>query len=311
MKLNWVLMLKMVLGFIIGMFIAMILKLPYFYTAGVIAVLSFEETKKASLNASIKRIFSTILALSLSGLLFYLFSFDVWVLFLFVGLFIVITFIFQIDKGIIVSLVLVSQIYLEKDIYYAINAFYILLIGLGVAFLLNLYIPKNKLLNEKINAIDSKINLLIQDIANTKPVYFNEVDMLLKETYENIQIEIDNTKISKTTSILKYVEMRTEQVNILKRVNNSLSNVDLIEEKQKILNFLKTFNNKIGTYNFAESLSLELNDLLTYFRKTKLPENRILFEKRAQLYYVLLELDQFLNLKLLYHKLTLEKSLFP
>lgn len=294
-------MLKMVLGFIIGMFVAMIFKLPYFYTAGVIAVLSFEATKKASIIASIKRLLSSILALSLSSLLFYLFSFDVWVLFLFVGVFIILTFVFQVDKGIIVSLVLVSQIYLEKDINFALNAFYILIIGLGVAFLLNLYVPKNKLLDTNIKAIDNKINLIIQDIANTKPVYFNEVDNLLKETYENIKIEIDNTNIPKTTSILKYVEMRTEQVNILKRINNTLLSVELIEEKKKILDFLKTFNNKIGTYNFAEKLSLELDELLTYFRQTNLPGNREFFEKRAQLYYVLLELDQFLNLKLLYH----------
>ena len=232
MKLNWILMLKMVLGFIIGMFVAMIFKLPYFYTAGVVAVLSFEETKKASITASIKRILSTVLALSLSSLLFYLFSFDVWVLFLFVGLFIVLTFLFQVDKGIIVSLVLVSQIYLEKDINYALNAFYILLIGLGVAFLLNLYIPKNKLLEEKINTIDSKINLIIQNIANSRPISFDEIDDLLKETYENIKIEIDNVNIPKSTSILKYVDMRIEQVSILKRVNNTLLSVPLIEEKR-------------------------------------------------------------------------------
>ncbi len=295
-------MLKMVLGFILGMFVAMLFKLPYFYTAGVIAVLSFEETKKASIIASLKRILSTVLSLSLSSLLFYLFSFDVWVLFLFVGVFIILTFVFQIEKGIIVSLVLVSQIYLEKDINFALNAFYILIIGLGIAFLINLYIPKNKLLIEKINIIDSKINFLIQDIANARPTRFDEVDALLKETYENIQIEIDNTKIPKTTTMLKYLDMRTEQVNILKRINHTLSGIDLIEEKQIILDFLKTFDNKIGQDNFAKDLSVELGNLFTYFRQTNLPRNREFFEKRAQLYYVLLELDQFLNLKLLYHQ---------
>lgn len=302
MKLNWILMLKMVLGFILGMFVAMLFKLPYFYTAGVIAVLSFEETKKASIIASLKRILSTVLALSLSSLLFYLFSFDVWVLFLFVGVFIILTFVFQIEKGIIVSLVLVSQIYLEKDINFALNAFYILIIGLGIAFLINLYIPKNKLLIEKINIIDNKINFLIQDIANARPTRFDEVDTLLKETYENIQIEIDNTKIPKTTTMLKYLDMRTEQVSILKRINHTLSGIDLIEEKQIILDFLKTFDNKIGQDNFAKDLSIELENLFTYFRQTNLPRNREFFEKRAQLYYVLLELDQFLNLKLLYHQ---------
>ena len=302
MKLSLIVLLKMTVGFMIGMLIAMLFKLPYFYTAGVITVLSFESTRKTSNEASIKRIIASVLSLVLSSLLFYIFSFDVWVLFLFVLLFIPLTFAFKIDKGIIVSLVLVSQIYLEKDIYFALNALYILLIGIGVAYLLNLYMPKNPHLQQDIDHIDNSINTLIQAIAHDHVVSFTLIDAQIKKTYKNIQIEIENINIPQMTKRLKYVEMRQEQVNSLKRIKHILASVELIEEKQIILDFLKTFNGKIGEDNYAQELEVRLKELLAYFKQTNLPDNRDLFEKRAQLYYVLLEIDQFLNLKLMYHE---------
>lgn len=302
MRRNVFLLLKMTLGFIIGMLLASLLKLPYFYTAGVIAVLSFEQTRKASIEASIKRILGSVLALALSSLLFYVFSFHVWVLFLFVILFIPLSFAFKIDKGIIVSLVLVSQIYLEKDIQYALNAFYILMIGIGVAYMLNLYTPKNHRLQSEIKDIDDHINALIQGIAHQREVSFVMIDAKLEQTYNHIKLEVENVNLPLVTKWLKYMDMRKEQVSILKRIHAILIAIDFIEEKQIILDFLTQFDQKIGEDNYAIELTKRLDALFEYFRQTSLPENRELFEKRAQLYYVLLEIDQFLNLKLMYHQ---------
>lgn len=114
MKLRLFRLIKMTVGFIAGMLIAKSLQLPYFYTAGVIAVLSLEPTRKVSLESGIIRIIDSLLALGLASLLFHSFGFDVVVLFIFVALFIPLSFLFRIDRGIVVSLVLVSQIYFRK-----------------------------------------------------------------------------------------------------------------------------------------------------------------------------------------------------
>jgi uncharacterized membrane protein YgaE (UPF0421/DUF939 family) len=302
MKLRLYLLVKMTIGFMVGMLIAMLFELPYFYTAGVIAVLSLEPTRKSSLDSGIIRIINSLLALGLATLLFYLFGFHTWVLFIFVALLIPLSYLIKIDKGIVVSLVLVSQIYLEANLSYSLNAFYILLIGVGVALLLNLYMPKNQYIKQEIKVIDYPINKLIQDIAREQFVSFDGIDELLRKTYNNIQVELENINIPLTTKRLKYVEMRTEQVSILKRVNQILNEVKPIREKDIILNFLKEFDNKIGEENYASSLATKLNDLFLMFKKSSLPENREKFENRAQLYYVLLEIDQFLILKLTYHQ---------
>lgn len=302
MNAKLVLLIKMTIGFIIGMLAAMLLNLPYFYTAGVIAVLSLEPTRKMSLDSGIKRIIDSIFGLGLSVLLFYIFGYEVWVLFVFVAFFIPLSFLLKIDKGIVVALVLVSQIYLEADISYAINALYILGIGILVAFLLNLYMPTNKKLVFEILEIDQMINDIIQEIANDNLPNFNPATEKLYQAYQDINIELENINLPLTISRLKYVEMRIEQTAILKRINNILIEIPLINEKQIILTFLKEFDNKIGENNYASSLNKRLDEIFQYFRQTELPQNRDLFEQRAQLYYVLLEINQFLNLKLIYHE---------
>lgn len=304
MKLRLFRLIKMTVGFIAGMLIAKSLQLPYFYTAGVIAVLSLEPTRKVSLESGIIRIIDSLLALGLASLLFHSFGFDVVVLFIFVALFIPLSFLFRIDRGIVVSLVLVSQIYLESGLHYSINALYILLIGVGTAFLLNLYMPKNEQIKKEIAAIDQQLNNLIQCIANQKIVSFSEIEVLLTETYDNIQIELENINIPLTTKRLKYVEMRFEQVSILKRISQILNKVSQIKEKEIILNYLKEFEHKIGEKNYASPLLKKLNDLFLMFKESDLPESREQFENRAQLYYVLLEIDLFLKIKLTYHQKT-------
>ncbi|MFA6943196.1 MAG: hypothetical protein WCQ71_05055, partial [Bacilli bacterium] len=99
-----------------------------------------------------------------------------------------------------------------------------------------------------------------------------------------------------------YLNMRQEQTSILKRIASTLESVALIKEKKIILTYLSSFENNIGEENYAAFLKEELDDLLARFRNEKLPISRDEFENRARLYYVLMELEQFLNLKMKYHE---------
>ena len=76
--------------------------------------------------------------------------------------------------------------------------------------------PKTNILKWKCQIIDQYLNDLIQDIAKEKQISFLEIDTLLNKTYKNIQLELENINIPLITKRLKYVEMRMEQVSILK-----------------------------------------------------------------------------------------------
>ena len=303
MKINYYLLTKMTFGFIIGFLIAEAFSLDYVYTAGVIAVLSLEPTRKRSIEIGIIRIIDSLIALSLAYLIFYFMGFSIWSLFVFIIIFIPLSYLIKMDRGIVVSLVLVSQVYLEQDVNYALNALFILLIGIGVAFLLNLYMPDlKKKIKLIVNRINKSIEEIILSIAAKKDISFDELDYLISSANNNIREELENNNIDGLIERLRYVEMRKEQTLILKRINNTLINVSDIKEKTLVLTYLKEFKGQIGDDNYALQLTNKLNQLLDYFKTSDLPDTRKNFEDRAQLYYVLLEIHQFLQLKLNYHE---------
>lgn len=310
MKINYFLLTKMTIGFIIGFLIAEAFSLDYVYTAGVIAVLSLEPTRKRSIEIGIIRIIDSLIALSLAYVIFYLMGFSIWSLFVFIVIFIPISYLIKVDRGIVVSLVLVSQIFLEQDVNYALNALFILLIGVGVAFLLNLYMPDlRKKIRLEVSHINKSIEEIILSIAAKNDVSFEKLDHLISSVNDNIREELENNNIDGLIDRLRYVEMRKEQVLILKRINKTLTNVSDIKEKALILNYLKEFKGQIGDDNYALQLSDKLNQLLDYFKTSDLPDTRKNFEDRAQLYYVLLEIHQFLQLKLNYHEIQKHEAL--
>ena len=95
--------------------------------------------------------------------------------------------------------------------------------------------------------------------------------------------------------------MRAGQLTVLERIAPILENIPNIEQKEKIITFMKQFKGRIGVNNYAKDLKVDLEKLLQYFKQAPLPKERIEFEQRAQLYHVLMQLDEFLALKEKYH----------
>ncbi len=302
MKTNIYLLIKITLGFIIAFLIAYFLNLPYFYTTGVITLLSLEKTKLKSYNIALIRLLSMIVAFSLGSLLFYLSNFQAYGVIVFILIFIPLSYLIKLEKGLSVSLVLVSQIYLEKDLYFVFNAFYIFFIGVGVALLLNFVIPNyQKEITKNITLIDEDINEIIINISNQINPNINNIKPLITKTFDLIQLELENISSDQVKENFNYLEMRNQQLYLLEKINKDLNEIALIDEKEIILNYLKLFKDQIGKENYALDLNNKLNELFELFKKRPLPKERSLFEQRAVLYTTLLDLKQFLNLKLLYH----------
>lgn len=303
MRLKLFLLGKMSIGFMVGFLIAYLFKLPYAFTSGVIAVLSLEPTRKRSFEIGFIRILDSLFAIFLALLIFSTLGFYMWTLFLFIIVFIPASFFINLQGGIVVSLVLISQLYLERDLNFSFNALYILLIGVGVAFLLNLYMPKLTLeIKMLIHGVDMKMNNIIQQIAKNEQPSFTELDNTLKDAYQNIHHDLENSNVIDLSNKLKYIDMRREQTEILKRISKSLITIKDIPEKRIVTGYLSSFENQIGESNYAFHLEEKLNILLDDFKHSDLPKDRETFELRAELYHVLLELHQFLHLKLHYHE---------
>jgi uncharacterized membrane protein YgaE (UPF0421/DUF939 family) len=302
LKYRLIIAVKMVIAFVVGILVAEMFRLEYAYTAGVIAVIGLDLTRRRALQAAIIWLIDSLLAIGISSLLFFLLGYEFWVLIIFVAVIVPLSFVLRLKDGIVIALVLISQLYVEQDLSFAFNALYILLIGIAVAFLLNLYIPRSdKAITESIATIDQTIDRLIQGIAKGEPVDFTHVKQLIKGAKEKLFVDLENHYYVQTNQREDYIKMRRGQLIVLERIAPILEAVAPIPEKAIITDFLKRFAGRIGGTNYADDLWKELHRLLDYFKNAPLPTSRHEFEHRAELFHVLLQLDEFLDLKLKYH----------
>ncbi len=298
-----ILLIKMIVAFILGILLAELFHLHYEYTAGVIAVLSLEPTRKRSIRSAILRILDSVLALGIAAGLFALLGYGFWVLLIFIAVLVPLTFLLRLETGLVVALVLVSQLYLEKDYGFALNALWILLVSLSLAFVLNLYMPKHdRLIQRSIDIIDQAMDASIQAIALAEPVDFIRIRQDLKSAKETLLLDIENHYFLQTDQRILYLEVRQNQLQILEKIQEGLGQIRDIPEKAIVLKYLQSFKGKIGKANYALPLKEELKKLLDDFKVAPLPKSRDEFESRAELFHILLEIENFLNLKIRYHE---------
>src|SRR5690554_2217635 len=94
---------KMTLAGVLALFIAYFLNIEYYTTAAAIAILSIQWTKTDFIIIAIKRLISGIFAILLATLLFTLISKSFLVFALFLIIFTVISWLFNIQEGIVPS----------------------------------------------------------------------------------------------------------------------------------------------------------------------------------------------------------------
>lgn len=296
--------LKMVFGAFIAIELSELLGLSYSVTAGVIVILSIQKTKRQSINIAIKRVIASLIGLTISVVVFKLLGFELYAFILALFLFVPLAFYLKVDDGIVVTTVLVSHILLGAKLSLALNAVYILLVGVIIALLINLYMPSfQKRIELEINSIDQELRNTISDIVNEVKPNFSALSVLIEKAMSRIQRESENKLFSPKDMNIEYVIMRKEQLRVLVEIQNDLFKVIKTEYKHTIIEFLSKVKDGIGKDNMARPLLVSLNNLREEFKTKPLPVTREEFEERALLFHILHDLETFLQAKVSYHQM--------
>ncbi len=294
--------LKMIVGFIAAYLIALAFKLDYSYTAGVIAVLSLALTKEAVLKAALARFSASLIGIGLGVLAFFLLGYQIYTLVIVVVILIALLYILRLEIGIVLALVLISQEYLGGEPTYALNALYILLIGMGVAILLNFYAPKpQKLIDTNELKIDKQMSDIFRKLSHDETVDFSPLKGAIEQAKKDLVLAKENRAMATVEKRMSYIGMRENQTLLLERVALILSSLQGSVYKDKLLGFLGEFINNIGKIDYATGLLSKLDKLHKDYEKLNLPQTRKEFEQRAELFHVLSETRAFLEAKIAYH----------
>ena len=301
---------KMAISATIAIFIAQGFKLEFAVTAGVIAILSIQNTKREAIIIGARRIISATIAVILSYLLYVLLGNNPLVFGVVLLIFIPIAKKLKIEEGIAVGAVLSTHLLVNNniDLGWIVNEEAITFIGIGVASLFNLYMPS---LDDKFNENKETIEKLYRDIISdmakslvTKAIPVNEkkrlekVESLVEDT-RSLAYKINNNNLfKKNLYFVDYIEMRSKQLEAIKRMMSHFSRFSITYDQTLIMSkFTENIANNIYADNDCVELICKLNNLRNNYKEMQLPKTRDEFENRAMLFQFLNDLEDFLLIK--------------
>jgi len=306
---------KMSVAFIIAYFLASLFSLTYDITAGILAVLSIQLTKKDTVRLAVNRFLSAFIALGLASIFFIIIGYHIYVLLIFVPLFIFVSFILKLSMGIVPSLVLVNHIFQKGEftLHFLLETMLLLFIATLTAFLINLIYPHKsksniqKLTQDMDQMLSDHLLILSFLLKNLEePSDFLAHYHLLKPKVMNLieqaKLEDKDILFQENRKDMAYLFMREAQFHTVYRMYDLAITIQTYHPNiDRLSSYIRELSPKIGKFNQAISQKNKLDEMMVSIKTQPLPITRSEFETRAILFQMIQELEVFLSLKSEYH----------
>ncbi|ASS96290.1 aromatic acid exporter family protein [Peribacillus simplex] len=300
---------KTALGATLAIIIAQMLNLEYFSAAGIIAILCIQVTKKKSVYASWHRFLACLIAMTYASLLFQFIAFHPLIIGLILLIFIPTTVALKINEGIVTSSVIIMHLYGAGDITFSllINETILIAVGVGVALVMNLYMPSvdDKLLayQESIETNFSAILMgIVRYLRDNDHTWdgreITETANLLNQAKSLAFRDVENHFLREEDLYYHYFKMREKQFEIIERILPLVTNIPLVVKQSGIVaDFIEDLAENVHPQNTAILYLKKLEEMEIHFRGMALPQTREEFESRAALLQLMKEMERYLLLK--------------
>ena len=303
---------KTAVGAGLAIWIASLLDLEFATFAAIIVIICIEKTKKKTLITMKEKFLASLLSVILGALLFEVLGYYPIVFALFILLFVPILVRARIQSGFVTSMVVVLHVYTVQNATWAmfLNEFYIIFIGMGIALLVNSFMPnfkrdietfKNEI-EQKFEAILFEFSAHLRDSKRNwdgKEIF--EVEDLINQSKSIAIQDVENHLLRKQNKDYYYLEMREDQLELLKHMLKIIavfSSASLhVKQKEMIAEFLENLSRNVHSGDTTDISLNELEELKASISKTELPKTREEFEIRANLFYLIFEMENYLNIK--------------
>ncbi|MFE3974126.1 MULTISPECIES: aromatic acid exporter family protein [unclassified Peribacillus] len=300
---------KTALGVTLAIIIAQMLNLEYFSAAGIITILCIQVTKKKSVDASWHRFLACLIAMVYASLFFHFIGFHPLTIGLILLIFIPTTVALKINEGIVTSSVIIMHLYGAGNITFSllINETILIAVGVGVALVMNLYMPS---VEEKLLAYQESIETNFSAILMGIVRYLRDNDHTWdgKEITETANLlnqakslafrDVENHFLREEDLYYHYFKMREKQFEIIERILPLVTNIPLVVKQSGIVaDFIEDLAENVHPQNTAILYLKKLEEMEMHFRGMALPQTREEFESRAALLQLMKEMERYLLLK--------------
>jgi uncharacterized membrane protein YgaE (UPF0421/DUF939 family) len=306
--------LKTALGTPIAIFIAQLLTLDNYISAGILTILCIQVTRKRSMRSAWTRFAACLLAMGFSFLIFETIGYHPLSIGILLILFIPTTVKLGITEGIVTSSVIILHLYGSESITLEliINEVVLISVGIGTALIFNLYMPSLETELKKMQQkVESNFRTILIEIAHYLDTgdegwagkEFTETQDVLEKAKGIANRDVENHLLRNHHPYYHYFQMRTKQFEILERMLPLISRVSNVNEQSKeMATFFSQLADGIHPGNTAILFLNQLKEMRNEFRAGELPKTREEFEARASLFTLLNEIEQYLIIKRTYKK---------
>jgi uncharacterized membrane protein YgaE (UPF0421/DUF939 family) len=300
---------KTALGTALAIFIAQLLDLHNFASAGIITILCIQITQKRSIQASWARFAACCLAILLSFIIFELVGYNPFAIGLLLLIFIPLTVASKVKEGVVTSSVIILHLYMSNGITFGLikNELLLLSVGISIALLMNLYMPNLekdlKIYQQKIEEDFANLLEKIECYLRTGKQDWSIEEIL--ETHDHINKakslafrDVENHMLRHENLYYHYFKMREKQFEIIERTLPILTSIPVqCKQSLRIADFIHDLKEHIHPGNTAYKFLRELSEMREEFQEMPLPKTREEFEVRAALFHFLGEIEQYLVIK--------------
>ena len=293
---------KIALAAVLSILTANLLGLRYAVTAGIITVLSIQNTKRETLKTARNR--------GLAFVCYALFGFGVGAFILYLFLFAFLCLSAGWGEAIAMDSVLISHFLTEQrfDKMMLGNEVLLFLIGTFYGILINLHLRKKEgefdrlsiQVDDEIKGIVHRMaeNLRREDKTDYNADCFLRLEDKIRLAKECALRNWNNTLWSQSSYELDYIRMRENQSRVLRNIYDSIVRIRILPaQTMQVAGFFEEIEAQYHRDNDVEKLLEILQNMLSDMKQENLPKSREEFEARALLYYTLMQLEEFLTLK--------------
>lgn len=303
---------KIGVGSSIAIYIAELLQLQYATSAGIITLLTLITTRWGTFKLSVQRLVTYAVSVALCWLIFHVVP-SMWIAY---GVFLFFIVLFTEWLGwrntLSVNAVIGTHFLSTQDfsLDFMLNELLLVVIGISIAIILNLVhinsAHENGIIN-RMRRVEHQMKDILTELSGylvqnaTGDNVWNDLIQLEKELEDYLELASEyhnNTFQSHQDYYMSYFEMRMKQCGALHNLHSEMKRMRTMPKQAHIVaDFIADITQHVTEMNDPQPQIEGLEQLLEELRNEPLPETHEEFENRAELYHVLMDMEEFLLYK--------------
>ena len=303
---------KIGIGASVAIYIAELLQLQYATSAGIITLLTLITTRWGTFRLSVQRLLTYVASVVVCWLVFSLVP-SMWIEYgVFLFLVVLMTEWLGWKSTLSVNAVIGTHFLTTQDfsMKFVMNELLLVVIGITIAIILNLFHINSTHENGIIHSmrrVEHEMKKILEEVAgylmqqSTGAHAWDDVIKLEKELEEYVELASEyhnNTFQAHQDYYVAYFEMRMKQCGALHNLHSEMGRMRQMPKQAHIVaDFIKNISQYVTEMNDPKKQIEELENTLEHLRNDPLPETLEEFENRAELYHVLMDVEEFLLYK--------------